>query len=67
MHEDGRGCIFRGKVVLRHPLRNSGSKPYHLSTKTGELHTEHDWPDPEVTNFPITKLISQEILSLIHI
>ena len=37
MHEDGRGCIFRGKVVLRHPLRNSGSKPYHLSTKTGEL------------------------------
>ena len=40
MHEDGRGCIFRGKVVLRHPLRNSGSKPYHLSTKTGELQTD---------------------------
>lgn len=42
MHEDGRGCIFRGKVVLRHPLRNSGSKPYHLSTKTGELHIASD-------------------------
>ena len=39
---EGRGCVFGRQVVLGYPPETETQVRFRVSTKSGELHTDHD-------------------------